>query len=288
MVPDSWLVLSVSCRSALELEKCSGVMFDFGATAVEEINGDLITYFLPPDNLGNFLKLIRMDLNKGLEIEEMFLAYSWQRHEDWSHLWKRGFLPKKISKKLVVKPSWCATESQEDVVTVVIDPGMAFGTAEHPTTRGALRLVEKALSPGQKIMDVGCGSGILTIAAIRLGASHVLSLDSDPYAIEATSANLQRNGIVEKVNVQLEKASQSWLENNGEWEGIVANIQSDTLLPLIDGFKNALNKQGWLVLSGIMADEWTSILSRTEECKFNMRGMDAEKGWISAWFELDG
>jgi len=280
-------VLSVSYASALEAERYSAVMFDFGATAIEDIDGNLITYLAPPTNVENFLKSIRMALNKESGTAEVIVDYSWQRHEDWSHLWKRGFLAKKISEKLVVKPSWCATESQENVVTVVIDPGMAFGTAEHSTTRGSLRLLEKAMSPGEKIMDVGCGSGILTITAMKFGANQVLSVDSDPYAVEATVANLHRNEIVDKVSVQLRKVSRSWLEKNGEWEGIVANIQSDVLLSLISGFRNALVSQGWLVLSGIMADEWASILRCAEDSKFTLRDVDAEKGWISAWFESD-
>jgi ribosomal protein L11 methyltransferase len=284
-VPDCWFVLSIPYSSVLEAEKYSAVMFDFGATAVEETDCNLKTYLAPPENVADCLKSIRMALNKVSETGEVVLDYSWQRHEDWSHFWRRGFSAKKISEKLVVKPSWCATEDQENVVTVVIDPGMAFGTAEHATTRGSLRLLEKAMSPGEKIMDVGCGSGILSIVAMKFGANQVLGVDSDPYAVETTLANLHRNEITDNVSVQMRKVSRSWLENNGEWEGIVANIQSDVLLSLISGFRNALVGQGWLILSGIMVDEWACILSCAENADFTLRDVDTEKGWISAWFE---
>lgn len=286
--PDRWFVLTISCDSALELERCAEIMLELGATAVEEIDNRLITHLDPPEDVEDALESIRDALQRGSTTAEVSLDYSWQRHEDWSHLWRRGLVAKQISDSLVVQPSWCASPPEhKNVVTVVIDPGMAFGTAEHPTTRGSLRLLEKAISPGESIIDIGCGSGILTITAIKLGASNVISVDNDPYAVEATSANLLMNEIREKADVQLGEVSPAWLKDSSEYGGIIANIQSDVLLALMIGFRSAIRNHGWLILSGIMDSEWPSILSSARDCKFTSIATDTELGWTSAWFKLD-
>ena len=286
-IPERWFVLSISYDCVLEAERCTEVMFDLGARSVQEINGKLITHLDPPEDVGDTLKSIESTLKMVLGHEKTCLDYSWQRHEDWSYLWRRGFVAKKISDNLVVTPSWCASPDH-DALTVLIDPGMAFGTAEHPTTRGSLRLLEKTVSPGEKMMDVGCGSGILTITAMKLGADNVLSVDNDPYALQATSANLRMNEIAQKVEVRLEEVSSTWLKDSGEWDGIVANIQSDILLSLMSGFRIALRNNGWLILSGIMVDEWPVILENARRFQFKLVGKDTELGWTSACFRSDG
>ena len=109
-------------------------------------------------------------LREATGLDHIALTWCWQDHRDWSVLWRQGLGPRTVTDRLVVTPSWCEAEAPEGAVVVTIDPGMAFGTAEHETTRGALRLMDRALSPGERLLDAGCGSAILAISAARLGA----------------------------------------------------------------------------------------------------------------------
>ncbi len=139
-------------------------------------------------------------------MRDLRLSWSWQPQGDWESVWRHGLGSRKLTDRIVVTPSWCRPEAEElaegRAVVVVVDPGMAFGTAEHGTMRGALRLLDCALSPGESLLDAGCGSAILAITASILGADHVLAVDLDPYATEAAGENVRRNQVSERVTIR--------------------------------------------------------------------------------------
>jgi ribosomal protein L11 methyltransferase len=121
------------------------------------------------------------------------------QEEDWANAWKRYYTIQQIGERTVIVPSWLEHEPQPGEIIIRLDPGMAFGTGLHPTTRLCLALLEGQIIPGQSVLDLGSGSGILAIAAALLGASQVLALDTDPIAVEASAANAERNGVADRV-----------------------------------------------------------------------------------------
>jgi ribosomal protein L11 methyltransferase len=170
------------------------------------------------------------------------------------------------------------------VVVVTIDPGMAFGTAEHETTRGALRLMDRALSAGESLLDAGCGSGILAISAARLGAQDVLAVDMDPYACEAARENADLNGVSDSVRVELASVTPDWLDGLGPFDGILANIEPGVLVPLLESFAGALRPGGWLILSGITEEEWSDVSRSAALLGFGLEDVDQEGEWRTGWF----
>ena len=242
------------------------------------VDGDapaLVKGYLPagPDSLR-----LRRSLRLALSFAPLQQPPRWRRarrlrEEDWRHAWKRYFRVQRIG-GLVVKPSW-ATYTPRGAETVIeIDPGMAFGTGQHPTTALCLRALEDAVRPspsaalraGMRVLDLGTGSGILAIAAAKLGAGHVLALDVDPLAVKAARQNAAANGVAALIDVRDGSLSES-APPPGPFGGaqdrpfdlIVANISGLTIERLAPAFVRSLLPGGVLVASGFLEDAVAGI-----------------------------
>ena len=282
--PDRWLALSVDRISPMVTELLVESLLGLGARGVQEVEGRLITHVPPPVDPEAFVRRAQDVLREAAGLDHITLTWGWQEHRDWSVLWRQGLGPRTITDHLVVTPSWCKVEAPEGGVVVTIDPGMAFGTAEHETTRGALRLMDRALSRGEKLLDAGCGSAILAICAARLGADRVLAVDMDPYACEAARENAVRNGVSGSVRVEEAVVTPDWLYGRGPFDGILANIQAGVLVPLLESFAGALRSGGWLILSGITEVEWLGVSRSAALLGFGLEDVDAEGEWRTGWF----
>lgn len=203
----------------------------------------------------------------------------WQAHEDWAESWRQGLGPRRIPPRLVVAPSWAPGELTDDEIRITIDPGMAFGTAEHATTRGCLRLIQSAMAPGDLVADVGSGSGILAIAAARLGARRVLAYESDEWSCEALHENLEANGVLSQVDLHLGEVGGPELVEAGPFQGILANMQSFILLPLLVAFRESLLPGGWLIVSGILRSEELTMREALQRHGFVVTDEDTEDDW---------
>ena len=181
-----------------------------------------------------------------------------------------------------MRPSWTPAPPDAPPIQIVIDPGMAFGTAEHGTTRGCLRLLDKAVRTGDRVLDVGAGSGILAIAAARLGATSVVAIEADPLSSEALRENVALNGVEDRVRCVEAMVGPDDLAAMGPVEGVVANIESRPLSGLMPGFARALIPGGWLILSGIMAAEWPDVRGVAEQEGLRPREVDEDGEWRSA------
>jgi ribosomal protein L11 methyltransferase len=251
---------------------------------VLERDGWLYTYFEEPDELSGFIELLRSRISSAIGNEEIHLVTRWQANEDWSEKWKRGLGPKRITDTIVVCPSWVQFHPEPDDIVIVIDPGMAFGTAEHGTTRGSLRLLASALQVDDRILDVGSGSGILAIAAAALGASEAIAIEGDSASFEALQKNAERNAVSSRINCVEEWADTHSLQAMGPVDGIVANIETNVLRPFLPTFRNALIEGGWLVLSGILSMEWPRFLENTRAEGFRCVEVDRDGEWTSGLF----
>lgn len=210
---------------------------------------------------------------------------SWQEHGDWEELWKRGLGPRRVTERLVVTPSWSTPDLRPDDLLIVVDPGMAFGNAEHGTTRGCLRLLDGRVRPGDRILDVGAGSAILSIAAALLGAGQVHAVEMDELAVPTARDNVAANGVAARVRVEEARLDSDGVAALGVHDGVVANIETGHLVPLLPGLRAATRVGGWLLLSGILEHEAARIRTLTEGDGFTLTGSDADGEWRSMIFE---
>ena len=173
---------------------------------------------------------------------------------DWQNAWKEHFTLLRIGERLVIKPSWIEYQASGNDILVELDPGLAFGTGYHPTTYTCLEVLERFISPGVDVLDLGCGSGILTIAAIKLGAARVTALDIDPQAVQASRRNFQRTQI--KQQVLLDRGSLPHkLAPDRAFDIVVANISSRGIRERAPDILPTLKSGGILIASGIIDEQ---------------------------------
>ncbi len=254
-----------------------------GGRAVEERDGWLVTHLPEPADPDAFMSAAAPELSRRLGAA-VSVAFDWREVEDWAEAWKRGLGPRHITPRLWVTPSWEPAPAAPGEVVVVVDPGMAFGTAEHGTTRGALRLLEHALAPGERVLDIGSGSAILAVAAALLGAREVVAVEGDPVAGEYARENIERNGVTDRVRWVEAWADGALLAGLGPADGVLANIESGVLRRLLPGLQGALRPGGWMVLSGILADEWEGFAHDVVQTGLALERVDEDGEWRSATF----
>ena len=257
-------------------------LFDLGGRAVEQRKGLILTHLEPVASPEATVASLRDRLRQA-GFDDVPVEWRWQPHEAWEELWKQGLGLRRVTSRLGVLPSWCEPEEALPEITIIIDPGMAFGTAEHATTRGCLRLLDRAVQPGQRLLDAGSGSAILSIAAVKLGARSVKAVELDPYACEAALENVARNdaGAVDILN---ESVTPEWLATQAPFQGIVANMHTNVLIPLLLSFRRALVDGGWLVLSGILDTDWAELHAAAASRGLSFVDVDVEDEWRSGWF----
>lgn len=203
-------------------------------------------------------------------------------HEsDWAEAWKAHFPVLRVGRRLVIRPTWRRHRRAPEDVVLALDPGMAFGTGLHPTTRlclGALEeLADRGRLNGVRVLDVGCGSGILAIAAVRLGAESALGVDTDPIAIEATTGNARRNGIARRVRA----VNGSLPTGEAPFQVVLANLIASVLVTLADQLVAELEPGGVLLASGIFVDREQTVREALEAARLRVTRRWAEGEWVA-------
>ncbi|OHC68894.1 MAG: ribosomal protein L11 methyltransferase [Rhodocyclales bacterium GWA2_65_20] len=191
--------------------------------------------------------------------------------QNWVQLTQSQFDPIRVSERLWIVPSWHETPDPA-AVNLILDPGMAFGTGSHPTTRLCLEWLERSVSEGCSVLDYGCGSGILAIAAARLGAGRVAGVDIDPLAVEAARSNAERNGVVALF-------ADSAMPVAGEYDVVVANILSNPLRVLAPAICAHVRSGGRLALSGILREQAEEIIAIYAQW-LPMQVADTREDWV--------
>lgn len=198
--------------------------------------------------------------------------------EDWSNAWKKYYHPVQVGEHLVVCPSWEAYDRQPDDVVLTLNPGMAFGTGTHDTTRLCMELLEKYITPQDTVLDVGCGSGILAITAALLGANKIIGCDIDEVAVKVAGENAALNGMQDRIAFhQGDLTSQV----EGSFQIICANIVADVIIRLSEDAGRYLAKDGIFITSGIIDTREQDVLNALEQNGFQVIERRTSGGWVA-------
>jgi ribosomal protein L11 methyltransferase len=197
---------------------------------------------------------------------------------DWAEAWKVHYHVLHIGRRLVVKPSWLEYNRWAQDVVIELDPGLAFGSGLHATTRLCLEMLEDTMQPGCSVLDVGTGSGILAIAAGKLGAARVMALDVDPVAVKVARENIWRNGLDAVIDVRFGTLAPSHQEN---WDIVLANILAETIVDMASVLADSLAPGGTLVVGGIVGERAEAVTSQLRACGLEIIERRDDGDWVA-------
>lgn len=220
--------------------------------------------------------LARLEKEKGVTYK---IIYADMDESDWANQWKAYFQPQKITDKIVVKPTWKKYIGHPQEIIIEIDPGMAFGTGTHPTTSMCITMIERYLNTGDSFLDVGTGSGILMVAAAKLGAARVWGTDNDAVAVEVARKNLVQNKIA---NASFNVVTGHFLEKiAARFDVVAANITSKSILILLEDIKKVMVKNGTFICSGLGEGDKNNVINKMKNLGFEVIDIISKKNWVS-------
>jgi ribosomal protein L11 methyltransferase len=253
-------------------DACLAALFAVGAQGVHEDGSALVTHFPP----GTDLEAVHRAVTEA--DEQVVIETAPVPDVDWTEAWKTRITSHQLG-ALTVSPPWLA-DGLDPATTIVIEPGMAFGTGEHATTRGVVRLLPRQLRPGAVVADLGAGSAVLAIAAAKLGAARVYAIELDADAIPDAEKNVVHNGVAERVHV-FEADAGALLPLVAPVDVVLANIISSVLIELMPVIGAALQPGGAAILSGILREERETMLAVLAAHGWTVIEEDAEDIWWS-------
>ncbi|MEX2282959.1 MAG: 50S ribosomal protein L11 methyltransferase [Gemmatimonadota bacterium] len=283
-----WLVLSIPAPSADHAALLAEGLFAAGATAVEERPDLVITYLQPGDQDAElFVRSLADSLSSFNDGVSPPIMWEWLPDRDWAEAWKRGLGPRRVGERLIVRPSWTDANARADDIVITIDPQMAFGTGEHASTRGALRLLEAYMPAGARVLDIGTGSAVLAIAAALLGAHAVIGVEADADSLINARENLERNAVEQRIELIERLADGDYIKSLADppFDLILANILSGVIIPLLPALRAALAENGKLVVAGILQIEAAAFSAAAKSQGFVIAREDREEEWWSAVLE---
>jgi ribosomal protein L11 methyltransferase len=285
-----WLALTVATKPA-DAQTIAAMLGDFapGGAVIEDTGTRTgtarlltVTAYLP------FSRSLRVTREKiRARIKEMGMS-GWTdlkeralTHEEWLDSLKANFAPVDIGRRLLITPSWLDDfPAVSGRLRIELDPGAAFGTGDHPTTRMCLELLERSLTPGMRVLDLGAGTGILAIAAARLGASFALAIDTDPAAVRAAAENVKTNGTTGQVVVKRGTLSRLFQRRHqGAFDVILANIPGPSLVELAQGLFRVAAPGGKLIVSGFNSQGLDEVLIGLALADFMLDDLECRETW---------
>ena len=294
--PSNWLELSVEAPPEF-VEPLSQIFLRYGngGVAVEEEDGYLpdegevpgqrratIRTYMPLDaaaaeRRGRIDVAVRLiaGLAPVSDLSERVLP-----EEQWRDAWKKHFKPLRIGRSIVVRPTWSAGKPPDGEATIWLDPGMAFGTGHHPTTRMCVEQIERNLTPRGRVLDVGSGSGVLSIAAVMLGASEVIGLDIDPVAVGVAEQNGRQNSVESKLTFAAGSLPSPKVRPHS-FDLTVANISAKVVSEIAPELVASLRPGGVLIASGVLAENSDRVQRALSDAGAAITDVVSEDGWVT-------
>lgn len=273
---------SVDAASNVLVEAGSGGTVLGATLASADAQSTRVTGYLPVDDrLECRLTTIRSRIAEfadyGLPLESEDVTVKFVEDEEWATAWKKHFKPIRVG-RVIVKPTWEEFDTQPGDVVIDIDPGMAFGTGYHPTTQLCLHALQERLKGGEVVLDVGTGSGVLAIAAAKLGAKRVVGLDVDTVAVEVAQENVAQAGLPETLRIE---RADSPLAFEGEADLVVANILAQVLIDMSGQLAQKVRPGGLLISSGIIAERSEDVKAAFEAIGLNTVEEKRDGDWVA-------
>ena len=244
----------------------------------------LVKAYLSSDaSFDDKLALIKERLNwlrqqeLGLSLGSLHLALNNVKEEDWANNWKQYYKPVKVSRRMVIKPSWEQYIRAPDEIVLEMDPGMAFGTGTHETTALCIEALDKYVKSGDTVVDIGCGSGILAVSSLLLGAAHATAVDLDSNAVKVAVENARRNHVEDRMEIihgnLLDKVQ------NKKFDLAVANIIADVIIDLASYIGDFLKPDGLFIASGIIMERLQDVLQAAEAAGLELIEKSTKGEW---------
>lgn len=269
--------LQIEDYSDIDLKTCYGDLIDEAILNADKTVASVSVYLAADSGVADTLYFIR---NRFDEIKlDAEITLSGVNEEDWANSWKEYYKPIKIGEKIVIVPAWERYEAQKDEIIVRMDPGMAFGTGTHETTRLVIKLLERYIKSGMRVADVGCGSGILAICASKLGAGECKAYDIDPVAVKVANENIKDSGLT---NVSCEVSDLlRQVDKSAPYDVICANIVADIIIRMMPDVGELMDENSVILASGIIVERSEDVITAFDEFGFKIVERVDENGWCA-------
>lgn len=269
------------------VRRVAAALVEEGATALRETERGLVTHLPAPEDRETLVERLRGRLEAAAGDARVALEAWIEEDRDWTEAWRAGLEPRRVGRRLIVAPPDSSVEADTGELVLRLEPGMAFGSGEHGSTRGVLRLLEERLRSGDRVLDVGTGSGILAIAAVRLGARHVDGVDADPDVLPVARENLERNVVDDRVRLLEATVDTTFLTLLApvEYDLVAANLTARALRPLLRPLTDRVAREGALLVGGILEEEAAGFRSASRAAGWEVAVEERDEGWWSACLE---
>lgn len=269
--------LQIEDYSDIDLKTCYGDLIDESILNADKTVASVLVYLSADGSTADTLAFLRGRFSE-LAIDAN-ISVSGVNEEDWANSWKDYYKPIKIGEKIVIVPAWEKYEQKDGEIIVRMDPGMAFGTGTHETTRLVIKLLEKYVMSGARVADVGCGSGILAICASKLGAKECKAYDIDPVAVKVANENIKDSGLT---NVSCEVSDLlKQVDNTAPYDIICANIVADIIIRMMPDVGALMNESSVILASGIIVERSDDVINAFGEHGFKIVERIDENGWCA-------
>ena len=279
----NFFVYKIFCKP-FDPELISGFMWDFDITGLLE-DDDHISIFISGNSattekqIGDVLKKLQRDmLIESFRIEKEIIE-----DKNWNELWEKSREVIRVSDRIVIKPTFKEYSAKQNEIVLTIDPKMSFGTGEHQTTKLILKLLEKYVTQGIKVLDVGSGTGILAIASVKLGASRAIAVDFDEICLDNCKENCILNSVEDSVKILTGEIADV---NETGFDLILANIQKNVILETAEKIKTKLKPKGVVILSGLLESDKSAIEKKYHSLGYKTEQIEQMDEWIAIVFNL--
>ncbi|HEY8803666.1 MAG TPA: 50S ribosomal protein L11 methyltransferase [Clostridium sp.] len=256
--------------------------WDYFDETIIDTNSEVVIkgYYKEDNNFEDHLKEIKAGVSNlpkfGLDKGVGSVNAAKVNEEDWENNWKKYYKPIKVGEKVVIKPIWEKYDKKPDEIIVELDPGMAFGTGSHETTRMCIKALERHVNKESVVFDIGTGSGILSIAAAKLGAKNTIGVDLDPVAVDSARQNVSYNDIS---NIEILYGDLMEVVK-GKANIVIANIMADIIIFLTDQVKAFIACGGYFISSGIILSKKDEVITKLTQCGFKVEEINIEGEWV--------